>query len=448
MKKRFNYAWVVFLMCFLMFFVVPGAGMASLSLYVLPISTALEIANSAFSVVISIAAIGIFIFSMLFGFFQKKIGLKKMITIGLSLSVVAMVMFAFSKSLVMYYIAALLTGIGYVAGTATMCSTIITSWFVKRQGLILGIVFTAPNFGAMLFMPLVGIWIETLGYSNSFLICAGAIFIMMIIVSIFIRVHPSDMGLLPYGAEDAKAETREQKELAGPTFSQAFKTANFWLLIFTALLLGLAMPAFQSIMPTFLGEAGFNLIFVGTVLGAAALFSSFSDIIMGLINDKFGILATNAFGCGCFILSAVFLLIGKSEIFIWISAILLGIGLAEVSLPIPLMVEKIFGKKAFSTIMGIVFGLTFLGFAIGTPLGNLINEASGKFEYTFIVQIIMAALAFLFSAIALKKKINIKGVQFLAPKLVNQELCCTARMIGAAVDFINTPKCQIKKTLS
>ncbi|MEL7610450.1 MAG: MFS transporter [Bacillota bacterium] len=416
MKKRFNYAWIVALMCFLMFFVVPGAGMASLSLYVLPISTALGIANSAFSVIISIAAIGIFIFSMLFGFLQKKIGLKKMITIGLSLSVVAMLMFAFSKSLVMYYIAALLTGIGYVAGTATMCSTIITSWFVKRQGLILGIIFTAPNFGAMLFYPLIGSWIEKLGYSNSFLLCAGAMLITMIIVSIFIRVHPSDMGQLPYGAEEAKTEaTKQEKELSGPTFSQAFKTANFWLLIFTALLLGLAMPAFQSIMPVFLGETGFDLIFVGTVLGAAALFSSFSDIIMGLINDKFGILITNAFGCGCFILSAVFLLFGKSEIFIWISAVLLGIGLAEVSLPIPLMVEKIFGKKAFSTIMGIVFGLTFLGFAIGTPLGNLINEATGKFEYAFMIQITMTALAFLFSTIALKKKLIIKRIQPVQP---------------------------------
>jgi len=407
MKKRFNYAWIVLITCYLMFFVSAGAGIATLSIYIVPISDALGVENSAFSVVISLAAVTVFLLSMLFGVL-KKIGLKKLMVIGLCTSTAAMAMFAFSQSLIMYYVAAVFMGIGYVGGTSVICSTVITSWFVKSQGTVLGIVFTAPNFGAMLFMPLVSIWIEKLGYSASFLICGGAMLITMVIVSIFMKAHPSDKGLEAYGANEVKPEeVQDEKDLSGLTMKQALKTIHFWLLILTALFLGLAMPAFQSIMPVFLNETGFGLIFVGTVMGACALFSSFSDIIMGFINDKFGILATNAFGCGCFILSVLLLLIGKAETLIWISAILLGIGLAQVSVPIPMMVKKVFGNKVFGTIMGIAFGLTFLGFAIGTPLLNVISEVTGKFEYTLITCIIMVVIAFVLSAIALKKKLNV-----------------------------------------
>lgn len=60
-------------------------------------------------------------------------------------------------------------GIAHSIGTFSAYNAIINNWFVKRKGLMLGIVNTSVGLGGMVINPLVGSWIQYHGWNASFL---------------------------------------------------------------------------------------------------------------------------------------------------------------------------------------------------------------------------------------------------------------------------------------
>jgi MFS family permease len=411
MRKKLYYGWVVAFAAFVMFFVIGGAGIAPLSLYTVPVSEALGVSRSAYSLVTTIAALTIFVGSMLFGPLQEKLGLKNMTTIGLSFAAISCVTFSFSKSIVLFYISGFLFGIGYTFTATTMCAAIISNWFVKRKGIIMGFIMSAPSAGAMVLLPLISSWIRDYGYNRSFLISAFVMVGALVLALIFIRSKPSDVGLEPYGAgevttnEGVKKESK-QETLDGLNRKQAIKTVNFWLLVIAGLFLGLSLPAFQAILPPYLSDRGLDIVVVGSIIGLAAVFNTISNIGMGFIHDKFGINVVNVLGIALFVASVLLVILSQAMVVIWVSAILFGLGLVMASLPLPLMVGKVFGTKNMGAIMGIIFGISFFGYAIGPPLGNVLYEVTGTYVTAFISQIVMAILALVFFFLSLKIKIK------------------------------------------
>ena len=73
----------------------------------------------------------------------------------------------------------------------------------------------------------------------------------------------------------------------------------------------------------------------------------------------------------------------------------IGIAFSCMTVPAPLLTSHIFGKKAFSALLGVfTASLTFAG-AAATPLVNLVYDVSGSYIPAFLFQ----AAAFLLSGI-------------------------------------------------
>ena len=170
---------------------------------------------------------------------------------------------------------------------------------------------------------------------------------------------------------------KEDKALEGLTLKEALKTINFWFMGIAALLVGLTMPSMQAVSTQFFSDKGYDLVFIGTVMGFVAISLTLSNIIMGLINKKFGIHVCNIIGFSLFGIAGIMFIYIQTNLMLWIGAICLGLGLSMSSYPLPIMNEKIFGNKEFGSIMGVMTGLMFMGFAAGTPVGNFIFRKYG-----------------------------------------------------------------------
>jgi MFS family permease len=105
---------------------------------------------------------------------------------------------------------ALLAGIGLSTFTPPVMAT-VSRWFVKRRGLMIGIVQGGLGVGGFLFPPFAGWLILSFGWRSAYVIM-GLITLTGVMVSgLFLRRDPSEMGQLPDGESGFAVPVVEQK---------------------------------------------------------------------------------------------------------------------------------------------------------------------------------------------------------------------------------------------
>jgi MFS family permease len=118
--------------------------------------------------------------------------------------------------------------IGMVVG-----ATIVSRWFEKNRGTMMGLLTASSATGQLIFLPLFGVVVAHDGWRTMVLIVA-AICALLVPVTLFaLREYPSDVGLPLYGAA---AVTRPVRSTANPFVSalaglrEGMRSRDFWLL--------------------------------------------------------------------------------------------------------------------------------------------------------------------------------------------------------------------------
>jgi MFS family permease len=162
----------------------------------------------------------------------------------------------------MILIAALLTGLGYIAlgwvqsytaflivylGLISLSYTpgfvhapmaVGNSWFIRWRARAMTVISSAVPIGGTLITPLLAIAVQTWGWRWG-AILAGTLFVVIgIPLGIGVRSTPESIGLLPDGVAQAGAMSDDKRTVAGavhgparpdPTLREAMKTWVFWL---------------------------------------------------------------------------------------------------------------------------------------------------------------------------------------------------------------------------
>lgn len=133
--------------------------------------------------------------------------------------------------------------IGFGTGCLALVfgAAVANRWFVRNRGLITGLFSAGYATGSLIFLPLLSHVIEMSGWRYAAVVVGTFAAIMAPVVAIVMRDHPSDMGLLPYGATS--------EPVAGPALHasargaiqvlvESLKARPFWVLAFTFFVCG------------------------------------------------------------------------------------------------------------------------------------------------------------------------------------------------------------------
>ncbi|HTF08198.1 MAG TPA: MFS transporter [Asanoa sp.] len=126
-----------------------------------------------------------------------------------------------------------LVGVGTGSMALAFVATITGRWFVKRRGLVTGVLTAAGATGQLVFLPLLAYLVEGSSWRTASLVVAGAALAVVPLVLWFLRDHPSDLGLPPYGGTEvvpppAPAGGAARRALGA--LRDASRTRAFWLL--------------------------------------------------------------------------------------------------------------------------------------------------------------------------------------------------------------------------
>ncbi len=143
-----------------------------------------------------------------------------------------------------------LIGLGTGSMALVFAATIANRWFVRRRGLVMGVLTAAGATGQLVFLPLMAWLAEGHGWRAASMMVSVAALAVVPLVLIFVRNYPSDRGVLPYGApaveppaevspghlargDDVELAVRSGSAVKRTlrTLAEAAHTRTFWALV-------------------------------------------------------------------------------------------------------------------------------------------------------------------------------------------------------------------------
>ncbi len=418
MRKKIFYGWIVAAAC--MLFTTIGLGLANgtLSLYVKPICDDLGFSRGAYSLIYTIAYVFQMAACLTFGAVQKKLGgVKVIFLIGVTFLIGAFTIYSQAKSISFFYAGAALfgVGIGYIASVPL--SVMVANWFIEKRGTVLSMIFSGSGIGGIIFNPMVGNWIAGAGWRTSYLFSILLMLAFLIPAYFTLREKPSDMGLAPFGADPRISPNDDPEEGAsGLTLEQAWKTPVFRLNLGAIFLFGISVQPVYINAAAHLRDVGLSPQVAAYLMGLVFLSNTLSKILLGMVNDKYGIkpvlIINNLFfGIGTLLL----IFIPNATLGIAFAATF-GIGYTMTSITIPMLASMLYEGRDYGKILGIFVAFQTAGYAVGTPLFGLIYDLFHSYAYAFGLAILLDITAV---ALVLKAIGNCSQIQKLPSSKFN-----------------------------
>ncbi len=369
------------------------------SLYLGPITDALHIKRSLFSLKESCRFVANATLNLFFGFLVCKFGAKKLIAAGFACLIGAVLLYATSTNVLGFYLGGTLLGIGFSWTTTTMVSYLVNRWFDKNRGTINGLILCANGLGgavaAQIVTPIIYEEGNPFGYRNAYYLVAILLVIIGILSVLVIR-EPKGERPQNVGKKQARGGT-----WSGITLGQALRQPYFYAAAVGVFLTGMSLQGINGVGGAHLRDVGIDTNYVATVLSIHSIILCGSKFVAGFSYDKLG-LRTTLLICQSFALvSFVSLALAGNSAFgmgcaaVWAATSSLALPLETVMLP--LITADLFGEKDFAKLVGIIVSLNVFGYAVGTPLVNLLFDLTGTYLsmlYIIVPTIILLMVAF------------------------------------------------------
>ncbi|MBN2283339.1 MAG: MFS transporter [Deltaproteobacteria bacterium] len=289
----------------------------------------------------------------------------------------------------------ILIGFGIGFGGVLGVQTGVTIWFVRKRALAMSLALTAAGIGGFIAAPALNlIMTEAGGNWKTGWLCLAALCTAAFLLSLcFVKNRPSDLGQVPYGADEATEYSEEGSPHTSVgvyhttrqwTARDALRTGTLWLVF--AGILGFLVPYLFCVSHgvIHLIDQGFPPITAALSLGLITLFSIIGRLAGGLLGDR---IEPRYLWAGALLLecAGIFLCMhAEQALSLYLYSVFVGIGFGCAFILMPTIIGNYFGPNAFASIMGVISPL-FTLFSSASPFaGGLIYDGTGSYDIAFI----------------------------------------------------------------
>jgi MFS family permease len=184
-----------------------------------------------------------------------------------------------------------LIGLGSGCLTMTFAAGITSTWFVKRRGLVTGVLSSSSHLGQMLFLPLLAWAVDRYGWQPPVVTLAFVALAVTALVLLLLRDHPADVGVKPYGAREfvpkPVAASGAARRCVKVLFDAA-RTGPFWLLAGMFIICGASTNGIMwSNWAPAAHDHGMHATAAASMLSLIGIFSALGAIFSGWLTDRF-----------------------------------------------------------------------------------------------------------------------------------------------------------------
>ena len=409
---KFDYSWVIIGISFLVVATSLGLCSSGGALYLTAITEALNIPRSAFSFTDSIRFITTTIINLYFGKLVYKFGTKKLICAGFVCLIAFALIRSFAESMILFYIASVLLGLGLSWTSTTMVSTIVNKWCTSNKGTVTGLILSANGIGGaiavQILTPIIFNENDPFGYRTSYYLVSAILLFVMLLVVFFYRENPkgdtSDVVIV-----DKKKKTRGAGWV-GMDYSVVVKKPYFYVSLLCVFLTGMTLHGLGQIAVPHMYDIGMNMNLVAAITSLGSIVLTFSKFATGFMYDRFGLRITSnvCYVCAFFAVFGLILITNTTfgYVIAFIRSAIGSFAMPLETVMISLIVTELFGNKDFPKIIGLFVSANYAGYAVGGPIGNVCFDVLGSYNVAFIIfsaLMLFVAVAMQFVILAARK---------------------------------------------
>ncbi|WP_270180800.1 MFS transporter [Alkalihalobacillus sp. CinArs1] len=413
--KRIHYSWIILVITFFTI-IVAGIIRSSSGVFIIPFENEFGWDRSVISL-----AFGISLF--LYGFsgpfmaaLIEVVGLKKMMVFAMMTLLSGLgLTYVMQESWQLILIWGVIIGLGSGLFLTVLSPYVANRWFEKRRGLAIGILTASTATGQLILLPLLAIIIDHYSWRWA----VGLIFllsvVMFVVVLLFMKSSPRDVGVLPYGLEEEREESeafgnKNPIKMAFGALLEAVKVKAFWLLAGSFFICGLSTSGligthFISYCISF----GITVVTSAALLSFMGVFDLIGTTLSGWLSDRFDnrwLLFWYYSLRGVSLLLLPYALTEGSVTLLVIFSVFYGLDWIATVPPTINISRQIFGLEKSGMIYGWIFASHQAGAAVAAYGGGLIYKVFFSYTWAFLYAGMFCLLASLF-VILIKKDTNL-----------------------------------------
>ena len=337
------YGWYVVIGCLLITCTLVPPIMALSSKFLMQVTEELQISRSAFTLANTILqGLGIFLSPFVSAKLAKG-DMKKIQTISIVLFAVSYASYSLAQNVIHLYISSLFIGFFYLNATLIPITMMITNWFAKKRGLAMSIAMAGIGIGGAVFSPIVTALLTNYGWRHTYQIMAVIMIVIALPASLFLlKKSPADMGLKPYGSDEVSDPQKKGGKTVMTLSVQESRMKPFFILLIIGMVCnGLINSGALGQFPAALEELQ-GVEVQAVIISMYSMIGIFGKLVLGWLNDRYGVVVSTAFGCITFAISFIFILMGSNVVMLYIMAVLFGLGDAIGTVTPPLVTGAVF----------------------------------------------------------------------------------------------------------
>jgi MFS family permease len=397
-RLPFYYGWIVLAALCCVGFARQGAAVATLSIFVEPLTREFGWSRTALSGAVSLGGLLAALLAPAIGPLLDRRGSRLVLCAAVLVNGFALMLLSLTPSLAVFYVLFCIARMNWAGPFDLGIYGAVSNWFVERRAQAASVAVLAQMAG-LVTMPLVVQYAIGHGGWRGAWVALGVLTLVagFLPVWLFVARRPEDMGLSPDGSPDRASSARAIPE---PAFSraQALRTPAFWLLIAYTVLIYPVQAGVSLHQAAHFVERGIGAGTAATIVSVFSLSSGIGTLGSGVFARRLPLrfvlaLLAGMMCAGAFLMSRI-----AAPIDGFVAAGIFGIGIGGVLTLVPVAWADYFGRANFGAIRGIALSAQVLAQAAGPLVAGLLRDLTGDYRASLYC---FSALALLSAAVAL-----------------------------------------------
>lgn len=398
----FYYGWVVLACVGCACLSRAGPAVATLSMFVAPMTTEFGWSRTEISGAVSIGGLLAALTSPMIGTYLDRQGPRVVLSVAVLATGLTLMALSRIESLLGFYLLYCIARMNWAGPFDLGIHGAVSNWFVTKRAWAASIAQLAQTTG-LIIMPFIGFsLIEGYGWRTGWFVI-GIIVLSVGLLPVWFLVirRPEDIGQLPDGAPQSTtphagpgAPVRSiDGEEPSFTRAEALRTRAFWMLaLFTALIYPVqaGMSLHQA---AHLIENGLSASSAATAVSLFTFSSAITGFSYGMLQRwlrlKVALAAAGVLLAG----SALVMMVATTMPVALLAGALFGLGIGGVHVILPVAWADYFGRKSFGAIRGVALSIQVVAQAAGPLLSGILRDWTGTYRASLICFAVLSVLA-------------------------------------------------------
>ncbi len=393
MKQKIHPAWIIAVITFFTLFATAGFRSAP-SVLILPLEEDLGWRRDVISAAVAINVLfygftAPFAAALMERFTVRKVVMAALFTVGTG----ALGTIWMTKSWQFMLLWGVVVGIGTGSMALVFAATIANRWFVKKRGLVVGILTAAAASGQLVFLPGLSKLAVDPGWRASSLVIALAAYVMVPLIYFLLKESPESINTTPYGAaSDWQPPVLDKGNAARnaiDSLKAAMKVRNFWYLSGSFFVCGLSTSGLigTHFIPA-AHDHGMVTVTAASLLALIGVFDVVGTIFSGVLTDRIDPRKLLFFyyftrGLSLFLLPSILFSTLHASTLVFI--IFYGLDWVATVPPTVLLCRQVLGPDKGAIIYGCVFAAHQVGGSIAALGAALLRVKFGDYASAFYI---------------------------------------------------------------